>query len=333
MTRYAIGCCIVLFSFMGFIKSLHATTYTVDIYASVPGCGDALIQSGEECDGANIGGATCESVGFDEGVLSCSSVCTFITSSCALVEDSSGGSRVTSSGSALQVTDTNVIVTGSAAPAMSVSLLKDGQQIATVPTKADGSFQITVTGLSSGLYRMQVVGTYGFSEVTKSEPFEVRIVKDSTTKISGVTLPPLLRTTMDGQTVVVLGNTLPNTEVTLVVDGMPIDTVFSDDQGGYSFTLEDASLQGKTASVMIKNAGVQFDSAAVVIPGVNTVVEDNSICHFGIDTNGDCRVDVVDFFVMRWRYLRSLVVEKFDFNRDGEVDIVDFSILAFHWTG
>ena len=50
----------------------------------VPVCGDSIIDPEEQCDGENLGGATCESLGLGEGTLGCKADCTFDTSSCEL---------------------------------------------------------------------------------------------------------------------------------------------------------------------------------------------------------------------------------------------------------
>lgn len=47
-------------------------------------CGDGLLGPGEICDGASLGGETCESLGFSGGVLGCSPGCgSFDTTSCS----------------------------------------------------------------------------------------------------------------------------------------------------------------------------------------------------------------------------------------------------------
>ena len=45
-------------------------------------CDDGIIQEVEECDGNNLGGATCQSIGYEGGTLACSSDCAFDTSGC-----------------------------------------------------------------------------------------------------------------------------------------------------------------------------------------------------------------------------------------------------------
>ena len=47
-----------------------------------PVCGDNVKNGTDECDGADFGTATCQSLGFDGGTLSCSGSCTIDTSAC-----------------------------------------------------------------------------------------------------------------------------------------------------------------------------------------------------------------------------------------------------------
>jgi cysteine-rich repeat protein len=48
----------------------------VDEGAAAPRCGDLVRQTGEQCDGADFGGQSCEDFGFDSGNLSCRANCT-----------------------------------------------------------------------------------------------------------------------------------------------------------------------------------------------------------------------------------------------------------------
>ncbi len=47
-----------------------------------PACGDGKKNGSEQCDGADLAGATCKSRGFTGGTLSCSGACTFNTNNC-----------------------------------------------------------------------------------------------------------------------------------------------------------------------------------------------------------------------------------------------------------
>jgi hypothetical protein len=51
--------------------------------AYVPGCGSGRIDTGERCDGEDLGGATCAGLGFGGGTLACEDDCTFDTRGCA----------------------------------------------------------------------------------------------------------------------------------------------------------------------------------------------------------------------------------------------------------
>ena len=53
----------------------------------IGGCGDDVVSGNEQCDGTDLDGATCVSLGFQSGTLSSTSSCRFDTSGC------SGGSR------------------------------------------------------------------------------------------------------------------------------------------------------------------------------------------------------------------------------------------------
>jgi hypothetical protein len=51
-----------------------------------PLCGNGNIDSNEQCDGSNLGGAACQSQGFDSGVLGCNSLCNYDVSQCVKLE-------------------------------------------------------------------------------------------------------------------------------------------------------------------------------------------------------------------------------------------------------
>jgi len=51
------------------------------------------------------------------------------------------------------------------------------------------------------------------------------------------------------------------------------------------------------------------------------------------DTNGDKRVNLVDFSITAYWYKRSSPPANIDLNVDGKIDLIDFSIMAFYWTG
>lgn len=50
-------------------------------------CGNSITDQGEQCDGSNLGGNSCLSLGYDYGDLSCTESCTFDTSNCGITPD------------------------------------------------------------------------------------------------------------------------------------------------------------------------------------------------------------------------------------------------------
>lgn len=49
---------------------------------TVDPCGNGVVDTGEDCDGALLGGKDCNSLGFDKGTLTCKPDCSFDTSGC-----------------------------------------------------------------------------------------------------------------------------------------------------------------------------------------------------------------------------------------------------------
>ncbi len=59
-------------------------TFNTGLCFNTDPCGDGQILAGvEDCDGTELGGATCESLGFSSGTLACTAGCEFDTSSCS----------------------------------------------------------------------------------------------------------------------------------------------------------------------------------------------------------------------------------------------------------
>lgn len=75
--------------------SLSSTSFSLESGGGSWYCGDGFIDPDEDCDsgsyGSILGGASCISEGFTSGTISCSSACSFVTSSCTSTSSSGGG--------------------------------------------------------------------------------------------------------------------------------------------------------------------------------------------------------------------------------------------------
>ncbi|MCA2981240.1 MAG: VCBS repeat-containing protein, partial [Myxococcaceae bacterium] len=58
------------------------TARQVDPPPPEPQCGDGVVDEGETCDGSNLGGQTCQSLGFERGQLTCAD-CRLVTTLCS----------------------------------------------------------------------------------------------------------------------------------------------------------------------------------------------------------------------------------------------------------
>lgn len=64
---------------------LQCTTATASAAAGgtlMDFCGDGVIDVGEQCDGGDLGGASCPSLGYEGGTLACAGLCTYDTTGC-----------------------------------------------------------------------------------------------------------------------------------------------------------------------------------------------------------------------------------------------------------
>lgn len=79
--------------FAAFLTQCSDTTTDAAGGARFPACGDGAINvAGEHCDRADLGGATCASLGFTSGALACTAGCSYDTSGCSWGSPGAGNS-------------------------------------------------------------------------------------------------------------------------------------------------------------------------------------------------------------------------------------------------
>jgi hypothetical protein len=64
----------------GLVRAL--TDLYIETSTRISICGNGIIEGGEDCEGVDLDGKTCESLGFGPGVLSCDIACSFDTYDC-----------------------------------------------------------------------------------------------------------------------------------------------------------------------------------------------------------------------------------------------------------
>ncbi len=329
----------VNFLAVGVPQPVFATQETIEVSGTVLGCGDEIIQSGEECDGANVAEQSCSSRGFSSGSLSCNANCTFNTSQCTSAPTPSGGGG----GGGYSSLITGVTFSGRAYPLSKVSVLKDGQLAITTIAGPDANFNISLSGLSSGDYIFAVFGEDSQGRRSTLFTFPTLITIGATASISGIFLAPTIAVDKSevkrGENIAIFGQSAPNSEITVSVhsgEGF-FGKTKADKDGVYLYNFDTTPLAIEQHSTKSKSAiGGAISSFSKTISfavGTKTVFAQATAGPIKGDLNGDKRVNLVDFSIAAYWYKRPSPPTLVDLNSDGKIDLVDFSIMAFYWTG
>ena len=311
--------------------------------ALVPGCGNEIIETGEECDGTALAQATCQTKGFSSGVLSCTQSCTFNTTACVATTNGGGSGGIREMGA-------QVIFAGSAYPTSKVTLLKDSQLITTTIADDLAHFQVSVSGLSAGMYTFALYSEDSKGNRSAIRTFPVTLTKNVLNKIDSIFLAPTLSgdktEVRRGDPIIFFGQSAPRAQVTLEVhsDQPYFVNVPAARDGVYFYTFDSAPLElgqhaaqsrSATGTIMSpQSTAYGFTVGTKNVYGSSTALG----CPKKGDVNRDCRVNLVDFSIAAFWYQQKLspafaVREKTYLNGDGKITLIDFSIMAFYWTG
>jgi len=338
--------CIGTISFLILSQSVLSQSGSgeVEIDARVPGCGDSVIDVGEDCDTLNLNGKTCTTQGFTSGTLSCTASCAFNTSSCSLSSGGGGGGGGSSGSSRAQV-----VLSGRAYPLSTITILKDAQVVAKTIADEGAEFQINVAGLSSGSYVFSVFGEDSQGFRSPLFTFPVSVTRGVLIKIDNIFIAPTLAVSKSqvkkGDPITLFGQSTPAAEVTLEVNSE--QQIFvkatTDTSGVYLHNFDSTVLEYGQHHVQSRAAfAAAISSQSIKVPFAvgdkNILLDTKAPCPAKADLNSDCSVNLVDFSIAAFWYNRILnesfaLREKEKLNGDGKVNITDFSIMAFYWTG
>jgi hypothetical protein len=337
--------CFVLFSVQEFVSAQGSGQGEVIIDAVVPGCGNAIVEAGEECDGGALAGQSCFTKGFTSGTLSCTASCTFNASLCVYTpptqSSSSGGGGSSSRGA-------QVVLTGRAYPKSEVTVLKDAQVVATTIADESSNFQVLVKGLSAGTYIFSLYGEDKNGVRSSLFTFPVTVTRGILAKIDSIFVAPTLTgnkiEVKKGEPITFFGQSVPESFITIEVNSNEthFSKVSADRDGVYLYNFDSSLLelgQHHARSRSVAEEIISSQSAAYEFQvGNKDVFTKSETCSPKADLNKDCRVNLVDFSIVAFWYLRPLTPaftlrEAEHLNGDGKVNLIDFSIMAFYWTG
>jgi len=338
---------IITLSYFLFLKFSNASN--VNVSAIRTGCGDGIIQSGEECDTSNLNGQTCTGLGFYGGTLLCYSNCTFNTSSCLTSPPPPPPPSGGGGGGFFYSAPTTVVFSGKAYPKSVVTLLKDAQVVTQTVAGPDANFSITLTGLTGGNYIFAIYSEDKDGIRSSLLTFPVSVTYGAATNVSGIFIAPTIAVDKSevrrGDNIAIFGQSHPESEITIQVSSdEEIFIKTNSDKNGiylYNFGTEVLEYGNHLAkSKASKNGEISSFSKAVgfIVGTKNVFAKLPAKCPQKADLNNDCKVNLVDFSIAAYWYKRSLsesfkLIEKEKLNGDGKIDLVDFSIMAYYWTG
>jgi len=336
-TYLFLGIFIVSFGLFTISKKIIAATNPNFQLQIIIVCGNNVKDPGEQCDGVDLGGFTCSDRGFSGGSLLCTSLCTFDVSACT--------------NSHHEISKTSVIFEGLAYPNSIVTLLKDGQIVATTIADSDANFQINVSDISDGDYRYIFYAEDGDGNRSSTSAFSDSVITGGSNNIRGIFLAPTIlldksEVKLDSN-VIISGQTVPQADVLISISSISEEVFFvkikANTEGKYAYSFYPSALkigQYFVKSKSFLNNEVSFYSSIInfnvgsediiIVPGVK--------CPAKGDLNNDCRVDLTDFSIAAYWYKKPLsvifkILEEEKLNGDGIISIVDFSVIAFYWTG
>jgi hypothetical protein len=346
--------CVVIAAAGGFGVgiALAASSAIVQSTIKISVCGNNVVEGGEQCDGSNLNGASCTTLGWAGGTLSCTPACEFNQSACTpgppVSSGGGGGGGNATGGGIVSVPSTSAVFSGKAYPGSTVTLLKDAQIVATTIAGSDATFSINLSGLSGGNYIFSVYSEDKKGIRSSLLTFPVSVTSGTTANITGIFIAPTIATDKSevrrGDNIAIFGQTAPAAEVTVSINSEEEFFVkkIADATGAYLLNFDTSVLDmgqhlAKSKSALSGEI-TGFGSIVGFTVGTKNVAAQLSTAFKKGDLNKDGKVNLVDFSIAAFWYKRALSqtfkpVEIEALNGDGKIDLVDFSIMAFYWTG
>ena len=296
-----------------------------------PYCGDTILQTlhGEQCDdGNNVSGDFCsadcktEKSDFGGG-------------------ESGGGGNSARGGSSVPLGDTQVSINGLAYANATVHILIDATEVGTVRTNSRGEFTFTTdTEPGTASFGFWSTDSTGTRSLTVNTTFDV--TQGAVTNLNGILLPPTIRTVNaqvnPGDQVTLAGQTIPNANVEISIDGKtPTLRSTADGNGNWSviFDTRTVSIDTHTAKARFVTGTGSLRTESTYGTALSLFVGVEGKATVSSDLNRDGKVNLIDFSILAfwWGTPGGNSNPPADINQNGRVGLEDFSILLFNWTG
>lgn len=238
------------------------------------------------------------------------------------------------------------IFRGVAYPGSSISLLRNGEIITTVPTYQDGSFDLRLRDVSAGTYSFGIRAEDKNHLISSIVLFTIYITPGVATIVDGIIIPPTITTdkieVKKGLPVVISGSARPSSEVrlSLLAASSFLKKIEVNASGTWSYLLDTALFEGgdyatKARTLTASSLSLFSDTVTFTIGDTERLRKKVLLAGFRkrCDLNDDSRVNLLDFSIMAFWYKRLGFPLKVDLNSDQTINLTDLSILAYCWTG
>lgn len=325
-----------LFIFLFFLSSFFffEKNFAIDFPSSVivTICGNNIKEIGEQCDGTDLGGQTCQSLGYYGGTLTCNANCTFNTSNCNILVPPAGG------GGYFWPTKTTVVIQGKAYPLAKITILKDGEVTKVITADNNANFKTEITDISPGIWTFSLWAEDSAGRRSIIFSFAVTILEGKITTISNIFLPPTIELNKinlaRGEELEIFGQTAPEAKVEIHIESPQeiIRTVTAEKSGNWEFQFDTNYLEEGMHTTRAKAEsleGLKSSFSSVLTFYIGKYKEKEIFRR--ADFSKDDRVNLIDFSILLywWKKYNPIV----DLNEDGIVNLSDFSILLYYWTG
>lgn len=248
------------------------------------------------------------------------------------------------SGSGTIGTVATVSLSGFSFPNAKLTLLKDGQVATTLIANADGTFQITINGLTFGNYQLSIFAEDPQGVVSNPHTINVAAFSPIPYSFSGIIIPPTINSSAlvvkIGTNFNVYGYAAIGSSVGLEIPGVGfLGSAIADSTGFYRITATANGFAGTyslRARATLGTVSSQF-SRPIQVLFTNSDVPDQQVpptqYAMCVDYNHDQRVNLIDFSILLFWFGKVNPPSTVDCNGDRVIDIKDFSILMYFWTG
>ena len=305
------------------------TAATTSLLVSITICGNNILESGEQCDGTDLGGETCVMRGYAGGSLGCNGSCVFDFSGCII-----GGP----SGWVTPVKETKVILQGKAYPDALITVLVDGDVVTVAKADAQSNFKVELNTLTAGVYNLGLWAEDNKGRKSVTLSLSLTVSYKMTTTIGSIFIPPTIQIEKDflnkGEVLNISGQSAPQSEISIYISGISeiMKKTIANEKGEWVYSFNTSELKEGLYSVKAKSLsleGLTSNFSNVLEFGLGKKIM--KIPCLGADLNKDGRVDLVDFSILlHWWKTNNTCADQ---NQDGIVDLQDFSIMMYYWTG